>query len=113
MPSSPAEQRLARISDAYNQALEAILRDDIERVESLLQLCEQDLIGLQDAARDNVVEQGLRDQAITAYGRLLDALKQARTVTLGELEKIQIGKQLLARYGGRSDPTGTNVSSDV
>lgn len=113
MPSSRTEDVLSAVARCYDAALEAVLRDDIDRVESLLLSCEDQVRSLQDAKLDNVLEQGARDRARDSYGRLLDALKQARTATQRELEQVWKGQHALAGYGGRSEATGVRVSSDV
>ena len=113
MPSSRTEDRLALIASGYDAALEAVLRDDIERAESLLITCEESIRGLQDAELDNVLELGARNKARDSFGRLLDALKLARNATQRDLEQVWKGQQALAGYGGRSETVGTRVSSDV
>src|SRR6185503_4057727 len=103
MSSSPTEDRLRAVARCYDQALEAVLTGDVERVESLLQWSEDQLLTVQAPEQDNVLEQGARGRALEAYGRLLDALRHARDATLSDLMQVRKGQQVLAGYGGRID----------
>jgi hypothetical protein len=113
MSSSPTEDRLRQVAQCYDHALEAVLTGDVERAESLLQWSEDQLRTVQSPAADNVLEQGARSRALDAYGRLLDALRQARDATLSDLMQVRRGQQALAGYGGRADHVGTVYSDDV
>lgn len=113
MPSSPTESRLVALAARYDIALEAVLRDELARVASLLDECDLEVRSVQPARHDDAAEASARAKAIEAHGRLLDAMRQAKDATQLELQRIWKGQEVLAGYGSRSEATGTHVSTDV
>lgn len=113
MPSSPTEERLAALTIGYDAALEAVLLDDLERAESLLIGCDEMVRGIPAPEHDDEREKLARTKALDAYGRLVDALRQARDATQKDLQQVWQGQHALSGYGGRSDSVGTRVSSDA
>lgn len=113
MPSSPTEARLLGLAHRYDSALEAVLRDELDRVQVLLAECEGEATSMPPPDLDLPAESEARDKVIRAHGRLLDALRQAKDATQRELQQIWKGKEILAGYGSRSEVRGTQVSTDA
>jgi hypothetical protein len=102
MPSSPAEPTgaaaLRELSQRYDQAYEALARDDLARVGRLLQETETMLSQLQQLGRDPV-NAALHRQATESHGRLMGALDGSMAGVQLELGRIRQGRRALRGYG--------------
>ena len=111
MASSPTD-RLREIARLYDGALEALMRDDLARVERLLGQADGMLDALgANPPSDLPLEEWEKTQE--SLGRLLSAMGNVREHTLDELNRVRHGKHALKRYGARGGATGTHHDSDV
>ena len=101
MPSSPTDVTLGALATAYDEALEALLRDDVRRVAALLEVAEQHLteLGTADAEAFGEDSTALHHRARNGHGCLVDALSRARETTLEELRRVRDGRRAMRSYG--------------
>lgn len=110
MPSSPAEsggQLLQQLTQLYDHAYEALVRDDVDRVGLLLQQTEALLTNLGHGAVAAVA----RDAAIAAHGRLQAAMRKAHTEVGQELALVRTGCRVLHGYAASADHLGQRLES--
>jgi hypothetical protein len=107
MPPSPASATAAKTilratAARWDQAYEALRRDDDDRVGALLDEVDALLPGLTPPADDDAEAAALRRGAAEAHGRLLAGIVQSIAELRGELGLARKGQRLLAGY---RDPT--------
>ena len=97
MPSSPTEsfEDLARL---YDQAFEALRRDDVERVGLLIDRAEHRLSELPATQHDDHELGELRRKARESLNCLVDAIGQAQSAARDELRKVREGRKVIAGY---------------
>jgi len=113
MRSFPIDERLAALAAAYDQALEALLRDDLPRVANLLDQADDHLQALATADptgdREAAIE-AVRQRAGASLGCLRAALSRARDLTRDELRQLREGRRALRSYGRRAPGNGPGFS---
>lgn len=110
MPSSPAESaelQLQLLTRLYDQAYEALVRDDVDRVGALLHETEALLAQIGNCA----VPTRTRDDALAAHGRLQSAMRRAHTETGQELAQVRTGCKVLHGYAASADHLGQRLES--
>ncbi len=111
MASSPTEEALRQIANAYDRALEAIGRSDLDRVQSLVDDAERVLVSVQHPGQDSKRERELRRRGMESHGRLVAAMGGSRREVLLHLQKIRQGRKMLKTYGHRGESVGTRLRS--
>jgi hypothetical protein len=113
MPSSLAELpgpvTLRGLCQRYDQAYEALVRDDLERVALLLQETEAMLATLTAPIEGDAAL--LHRQASDSQGRLMAALDGSMAAVQSELGRVRRGKRALQGYGARGDGLGVRHES--
>jgi hypothetical protein len=112
MPSSLAENSslaLCALRQRYDQAYEALVRDDLDRVGLLLQETEAMLATLTAPIEGDAAV--LHRQATDSQGRLMAALDGSMTAVQEELGRVRRGKRALQGYGARVDGLGERHES--
>ena len=112
MASPPTEQVLEQIVGAYDRALEAVSRTDLERVKRLLDEADVALAGLQDPAQDGVGEHALRRRAAESHAKLHAAMDSLRGEVLLQQQQARKGRRVLKTYGHRAVHLGTRLRSE-
>ena len=111
MASSTTEEALRQIADAYDRALEAVGRSDLDRVQSLVDEAERVLASVQHPGQDSKQERELRRRGMESHGRLVAAMGGSRREVLLHLQKIRQGRKMLKTYGHRAQSVGTRLRS--
>ena len=105
MPSSPAESPLADslrgLCQRYDQAYEALVRDDLDRVGRLLHEADDLLAAVTQLATAGAAPGDLHRQATDSHGRLLAALGGSMAAVQQELGRVRLGRRALQGYGAR------------
>lgn len=109
MRSFRIDERLAALAAAYDQALEALFRDDLPRVANLLDQADDHLQALTAADPTTVHGAGI-DGARDSFGCLRDALSRARDLTRDDLRQLREGRRALRSYGRRAPGGGPQFS---
>lgn len=111
MASSPADRSAATPSPrtfalretiaCWNQAYEALARGDLVGVAALLDIADEHLATTR-GADDTPSESRLRDEALSARGRLEHGVRAGLDAVAAELAQVRKGERALRGYG---DPT--------
>jgi hypothetical protein len=112
MASAPTEEALQQIVGAYDSALEAVGRADLERVKCLLDDADRALADLQDPEQDADAERDLRRRAVEGHARLVAAMDSSRREVLLQLQQAREGRKVLKTYGHRAKRVGTRLRSE-
>lgn len=100
MPLSPAEQALAALAGVYDHAFEALHRNDLDRLEALLDEADGLLEGLALQRRqDSELSHALRHRARERFGCLMSALVAARSQVRAELADARRARKALRAFG--------------
>lgn len=106
MQSSPAEDRitaaLRAIALGYDQAYEALVRDDLERVAVLLDETAQALQVLTPIRNAGPTQATAHRLAMESQGRLMAAMDGAMAATAEELSVVRRGRHALKGYATAS-----------
>lgn len=116
MPSSLAEIQgataLRGLCQRYDQAYEALVRSDLERVGALLHETEGLLATLTTPIDGDPGVVVLHRQASESQGRLMAALDGSMAAVQEELGRVRQGRRVLVGYGARGeDGLGDHVES--
>ena len=112
MASSPTEEALQQLVGAYDRALEAVGRAELQRVKRLLDDADRALKGLQDPKLDADGERDLRRRAVESHARLTAAMDSSGREVLLQIQKARRGRRLLKTYGHRGKKVGTRLRSE-
>lgn len=115
MPSSPAElaaEILQGLTARYDQAYEALVRDDLERVATLLQETADLMQRLPASSAGDPRAAELHRHASESQGRLLAAIHGSMDAVQQELARIRHGQRALQGYGDHGGPgVGGHIES--
>lgn len=105
MASSPAETTatpkafaLQELTACWNQAYEALVRGDLDRVTALLDVADDHVAASGDGRPDTVDEQQLRATAMGAKGRLEHAMRAGLQGMREEMARARVGGKALRGY---------------
>ena len=112
MPSSPAEQALRQLTERYDQAFEALKRDDMARVEGILADTDALVAQLPDRLPDEAELRALHTRATESHGRLVAAMRELHGAIHDELGSVRRGRKALKGYGGPGLAPGRRVHSE-
>lgn len=100
MRSSPADPagRLRALAHNWDGALEAVLRDDLERASDLLAANQELLAGPSPGDRDDPELAALHATAMEAHGRLIGTLRSLHKGVREELTRVRLGRRALSGY---------------
>jgi len=101
---------LQELTVCWSQAYEAMTRGDLQGVAALLDQAEHQLEPAGDGSHDSEHESRLRNQAVSAYGRLQHAMKSGLTGLRDELGQTRRGAKAMRGYGGAVADLGTRVT---
>lgn len=99
MPLSRAEQALLALTGVYDHAFEALHRNDLARVEALIDEADEILAELAELDEDSELTHALRDKARERYGCLMSALSSARSDVRAELADARRARKALRAFG--------------
>lgn len=97
----------------WNQAHEAMARDDLDQVTGLLEQAESHARAAGDGADDTPDERKLRQQAATTFGLLQHAMKAGLEGIRKELGQQRRGKKALRGYDRTESDAGSRVTRSV
>lgn len=111
MPSSRTDETLARLRGLYDDALEALLREELDRVDGLVAEAEALVaeLGRSGAAHDPRLLALTRD----AHGRLADVARREHDATGTTLRAVRKGIKAVRGYGAGDDQPGDRLSRDA
>ena len=105
MASSPAETTatpkafaLQELTACWNQAYEALVRGDLDRVTAMLDVADDHVASSGDGRHDTIDEQQLRATAMGAKGRLEHAMRAGLQGMREELARARVGGKALRGY---------------
>jgi hypothetical protein len=111
-PGDPAA-RLRALTHNWDRALEAMLRDDLERAADLL-AANQEL--LRQPAPVGAVDPALADlhtEAMAAHGRLIGALRSLHRGVREDLMRVRLGRRARSRNAGSELAAGSHCETRV
>ncbi|MBM3974350.1 MAG: hypothetical protein FJ301_09660 [Planctomycetes bacterium] len=116
MASSPAENAatpkafaLQELTACWNQAYEALVRGDLDRVTALLDIIDDHVATAGDSRTDTANEQQLRATAMGANGRLEHAMRAGLQGMRDEMERARVGGKALRGYAQATPRTDDSV----
>lgn len=118
MASSPAETAspkafaLQELVACWNQAYEALVRGDLERVAALMDVADE-RIAAAPATPDGPVEARLRADALSARGRLEHAMRAGLQGLRDEMARARVGGRALRGYAQVAPRAGDNLQRQV
>jgi hypothetical protein len=118
MASSPAETAspkafaLQELVACWNQAYEALLRGDLDRVTALMDVADE-RIGAAGLGHDDDAEASLRAEALSARGRLEHAMRAGMQGLRDELARARVGGRALRGYAQVAPRAGDSVQRDA
>ena len=102
MPLSRAEQALVALAGVYDHAFEALHRNDLDRVEALLDEADGLLGDLAEQEEESELSHALRDKARERFGCLMSALAGVRSEVRAELADARRARKALRAFGRTS-----------
>lgn len=109
MPLSPVALALQEVTACWDQGYEALVRGDLERVAALMDIAEDNLGKVGNSTGDSASEAELRNDALSARGRLEYSMRAGMEGIGQELACARRGSKALRGYAGASDRLGGNV----
>ena len=120
MASSPAETTatprafaLQELAACWNQAYEALVRGDLDRVTSLLDVADEHVATAGDAGTDDPAEARLRATAMGAKGLLEHAMRAGMQGLRDELARARVGGKALRGYAQATPRSDDGVLRDA
>lgn len=118
MASSPADPTatpkafaLRELTACWNQAYEAITHGDLDRVAGLLDVADEHLAAAGDGSGDDRAEAALRNEALTAKGRLEHGINAGLQGMREEMARARVGGRALRGYAQATPhPPGNYLS---
>jgi len=109
----PVAFALQELIACWDQAYEALVRGDLDRVQSLLDVAGDHVARAGDGRTDSPGEARLRNDAASARGRLEHGMKAGLTGLQDELARTRRGARALRGYGNAARGVGDNVTRDA
>lgn len=120
MASSPAETTatpkafaLQELAACWNQAYEALVRGDLDRVTALLDVADEHVAAAGAGATDDAVEARLRATAMGAKGLLEHAMRAGLQGLRDELARARVGGKALRGYAQATPRGGDGLHRDA
>ncbi len=110
--ASPVAFALQELTACWNQGYEALVRGDLERVQSLLELADDHVTAAGNGRGDSAAEALLRSAAATARGRLEHGMRAGMAGVQDELARGRVGAKMLRGYADPTLGVGGNLSRD-
>ena len=106
---SPAAFALQELIACWDQGYEALARGDLDRVASLLDIADDHLADIGQPTDDDPVLARLRNDAVSARGRLEHGMRAGLAGIQEELARTRQGAKVLKGYGQARTILGTTV----
>jgi hypothetical protein len=110
---SPIVFALQELTACWNQGYEALARGDLDRLGALLDLADDHVLAAGDGRADGPDEARLRDEAMTARGRLDHGMRAGLAGVAEELAQTRRGAKVLRGYGQSALGVGEHLQRDA